>query len=65
MILEITIPKTLKDIEKEVLIATLNYTKGNKEETAKLLGIGRKTVYNNINEMNLRINIYGQCIEIK
>lgn len=44
---ELTIPigTTLKEVEKRVILETLRRTKGDKEATAKLLGIGTRTIY--------------------
>lgn len=44
--------RPLADIEKEVIIATLTETGGNKSETARRLGINRKTLH-------LKIKTYG------
>lgn len=38
--------KTLKELEKDAILATLQDTGGNKQEAAKRLGITRKTLYN-------------------
>ncbi len=38
-------PTTLKDMEREMILACLEETGGNKSETAKRLGITRKTLH--------------------
>jgi transcriptional regulator with GAF, ATPase, and Fis domain len=43
--LEIDLPATMDEIEKAVITATLDYTDGDKSHAARLLNIGRKTLY--------------------
>jgi two-component system response regulator HydG len=38
-------PRTLEDIEREAILATLQRTEGNKSKAAEMLGITRKTLY--------------------
>ena len=38
-------PATMDEIEKQVIEATLDYTDGDKSRAARLLNIGRKTLY--------------------
>ena len=40
--------RSLEQIEKEVILATLEATEGNKSETARRLGITRKTLHNKL-----------------
>ena len=40
--------RTLEDMEKEAIEATLAATDGNKSETARRLGISRKTLHNKL-----------------
>ncbi len=40
--------RSLEDIEKEAILATLEATDGNKSETARRLGITRKTLHNKL-----------------
>ena len=42
---------SLDEIQREVIHRTLARTKGNKSEVAKILGIGLKTLYRRLNEM--------------
>jgi two-component system response regulator HydG len=44
--------RSLEEIEKEAILATLNATGGNKSETARRLGITRKTLHN-------KLKVYG------
>jgi len=45
--------KSLEEIEKHYIIETLKRTGGNREEAAKILGIGERTLYRKIREYNL------------
>jgi len=45
---------TLRDVEKELIRSTLENTQGNREEAARILGIGERTLYRKINEYGLR-----------
>ena len=40
--------RSLEDIEKEAILATLEASDGNKSETARRLGITRKTLHNKL-----------------
>ncbi|WP_165244062.1 sigma-54-dependent transcriptional regulator [Paludisphaera soli] len=44
------IGKSLEDIEKHYITETLKLTAGNREEAAKLLGIGERTLYRKLKE---------------
>jgi two-component system response regulator HydG len=46
--------RSLEEIEKEAILVTLEATKGNKSETARRLGITRKTLHNKIKSYGLR-----------
>jgi two-component system response regulator AtoC len=48
--LEIALPATMEEIEKQVIAATLDYTQGDKSHAARLLDIGRKTLYRKLEE---------------
>ncbi|QQS40341.1 MAG: sigma-54-dependent Fis family transcriptional regulator [Acidobacteriota bacterium] len=43
--LEIELPSAMNEVEEQVIKATLDYTDGDKSNAAKLLNIGRKTLY--------------------
>ncbi len=45
--------RSLEDVEKHFIAETLKLTGGNREETAKLLGIGERTLYRKIKEYGL------------
>jgi len=48
-VVPIEVGSTLEDSEKRLILATLEHCKGNKNETARLLGISLKTLYNRLN----------------
>ena len=43
----------LEELEKQAIIDTLTRTNGNREQAAKILGIGERTLYRKIKEYNL------------
>jgi len=45
--------RTLEDMEKEAIVSTLAATDGNKSETARRLGISRKTLHNKLKAFGL------------
>jgi two-component system NtrC family response regulator len=45
--------QTLQEIEREHIMKVLDYVNGHKTKAAKILGIGRKTLYRKIQELNL------------
>ena len=49
-VLQISVGTPLQDIEREVIVATLEHCRGRKRETAQLLGVSLKTLYNRLNE---------------
>lgn len=51
----VSFPFALKDtgVEKERILRALQQARGNKKLAAKMLGIGRTTLYNKINEYGL------------
>ncbi len=51
--MEITLPAALNEIEKQVIEATLDYTDGDKSRAARLMNIGRKTLYRKIEEYEI------------
>ena len=51
--LSIPIGASMAEVEKEVIRATLVHLKGNRMQTAKKLGIGRKTLYRKMEEYGI------------
>ena len=49
----VSIGSTLADAERELIRATLIQTEGNRAKTARILGIGRKTLYRKIEDYRL------------
>jgi two-component system NtrC family response regulator len=45
--------QTLQEIEREHISKVLSYVEGHKTKAAEILGIGRKTLYRKIQELNL------------
>jgi len=48
--IEIELPSAMDEIEKQVIEATLDYTDGDKSHAARLLNIGRKTLYRKLEQ---------------
>jgi len=48
--LEIELPASMEEIEKQVIDATLDYTEGDKSRASRLLNIGRKTLYRKLEQ---------------
>jgi two-component system response regulator HydG len=44
---------SLNELEKQAIMDTLAKTKDNREKAAKILGIGKRTLYRKIKEYNL------------
>ncbi|MFW6456991.1 MAG: sigma-54 interaction domain-containing protein [Planctomycetota bacterium] len=44
---------TLGEMEREMIIRTLEYTKNNRSQTARLLGISRRTLYNKLDKYRI------------
>ncbi len=45
--------QTIEDVERELIVATLRDSSGNRTQAAKLLGISRKSLYNKIKTYNI------------
>jgi two-component system NtrC family response regulator len=45
--------QTLQEIEREHILKVLDYVNGHRTKAAKILGVGRKTLYRKIQELNL------------
>lgn len=52
--LNIELPSSMDEIEKQVIEATLDYTKGDKSTAARLLNIGRRTLYRKIDDYDIK-----------
>ncbi|HEU5235972.1 MAG TPA: sigma 54-interacting transcriptional regulator [Pyrinomonadaceae bacterium] len=48
----IDMPSSMDEIERRAIEATLDYTSGDKTRAAKLLNIGRKTIYRKLDQYN-------------
>ncbi|HSI88991.1 MAG TPA: sigma 54-interacting transcriptional regulator [Pyrinomonadaceae bacterium] len=48
--LDIALPASMEEIERVVIEATLDYTEGDKSKAARLLDIGRKTLYRKLEQ---------------
>jgi DNA-binding NtrC family response regulator len=53
--LQFAIGTPLQTIEREVIVATLEHCRGRKRETAQLLGVSLKTLYNRLNEYQSKV----------
>ncbi|HYW73341.1 MAG TPA: sigma 54-interacting transcriptional regulator [Pyrinomonadaceae bacterium] len=51
-VLEIELPSSMDDIERHAIEATLDFTSGDKTHAARLLNIGRKTIYRKLDQYN-------------
>ena len=51
-----TEPKTLEEMEREAILATLEKVEGNRSMAAKILGITRKTLYSKLLKYNIENN---------
>ena len=58
--LEIEVPSSMDEIERHAIQATLDYTSGDKTRAAKLLNIGRKTIYRKLDQYNCKGNLSKQ-----
>jgi DNA-binding NtrC family response regulator len=47
-------PRTLADMERQMIVTTLQETEGNRTRTAEILGVSVRTIRNKINEYGLR-----------
>jgi two-component system NtrC family response regulator len=45
--------QTLQEIEREHILKVLDYVNGHRTKAAKILGVGRKTLYRKIQALNL------------
>ncbi len=54
-VLEIEVPSAIEEIERAAIEATLEYTGGDKSRAARMLGIGRKTLYRKLQQYETKI----------
>ncbi|MBP7416680.1 MAG: sigma 54-interacting transcriptional regulator [Pyrinomonadaceae bacterium] len=54
--IQIELPSAMDEIEKQVIEATLDYTEGDKSHAARLLNIGRKTLYRKLEQYETEQN---------
>ena len=52
--IEIELPASMDEIEKQVIEATLDYADGDKSRASRLLNIGRKTLYRKLEQYDGR-----------
>jgi len=50
------LPRTLDEVEREHILATLRYTRGNKLRAAELLGIGRYSLYRKAERLGIDLD---------
>ena len=48
-----TLPVTMDEAEKALILETISYAHGNKTKAAELLGIGRKTITRKMAELRI------------
>ncbi len=51
--INVELPSAMDEIERQVIEATLDYTAGDKSRAARLLNIGRKTLYRKLEQFGL------------
>lgn len=49
---EIAVPTPMEEVERQMIVQTLLFTDGDKAKAARLLGIGRKTLYRKLEQYN-------------
>jgi two-component system response regulator HydG len=63
--LEVELGTALEEVEKRVILETLIYTQGDKTKAARLLGIGRKTLYRKLAQyQSVEIKAAGQSASV-
>ena len=50
------VPRSLSEVEREHILATLRYTRGNKLRAAELLGIGRYSLYRKADRLGIDLD---------
>ena len=54
--IELDLPSAMNEVEQAVINATLDYTDGDKSRAARLLNIGRKTLYRKLKQYETETN---------
>ena len=52
--------KTMEEIEREAILATLQAVGGNKSKAAAMLGIGLKTLYRKLEKWKIHEPVHGR-----
>ncbi|HNZ67274.1 MAG TPA: helix-turn-helix domain-containing protein, partial [Planctomycetota bacterium] len=52
-VIQMEVGSSLREMEKELIVRTLNKVAGNKTKAAEILGIGTRTLYRKIEEYNI------------
>ena len=55
----LTAGTTVEEIERQLILVTLQHTSGNKTRAAEMLGISLKTLHNKLNRLTLRDKVDG------
>ncbi|MBI4483194.1 MAG: sigma-54-dependent Fis family transcriptional regulator, partial [Acidobacteria bacterium] len=50
----VEVGSTMEEVEKKMILETLNFTRGDKKKAATILGIGRKTLYRKLDKYQPR-----------
>jgi DNA-binding NtrC family response regulator len=53
--------KTIREVERDLILSTLEHVGGNKQQAAKLLGISVKTLYSRLSVYNAETSTRGQA----
>ncbi len=59
------LPLTLEEVEREHILATLRYTKGNKLRAADLLGIGRYSLYRKAKRLGINLDDFNHSPDLR
>ena len=57
------LPMTLDEVEREHILATLRFTKGNKLRAADFLGIGRYSLYRKARRLGINLDGLSATVE--
>ena len=56
------IGSTLEAVEKEMILRTIEFTRGNKTRAAETLGVSVKTLYNKLDQYRLGFSKVSQAL---